>query len=215
MKRILIIGAGDLGQQIAHYVSESSEYKIIGYVDDWANVGDVRRGYPVLGSIEDTEYFYQQGEYDELLIGIGYKHFDTRKQLFERFHSIIPFATYIHPNCVIDRTAKIGEGVVILSNCIVNLDAEIGDNVFMYNGCMIGFASRICSHSFCSLSVIIGGHTYVGEKCFCGMGSTIIDSVRVENCNFIGARSNVVKNITSTNGIYVGNPARLLRNIID
>ena len=51
MKRVLIIGAGDLGQQIAHYVSESTEHTIVGYVDDWANAGDIRRGYPVLGLI--------------------------------------------------------------------------------------------------------------------------------------------------------------------
>ena len=211
MKRILIIGAGDLGQQIAHYVSEISEYEIIGYVDDWATVGNIRRCYPVLGCIDDTEELYRKGVYDELLIGIGYKHFETRKQLFERFHSIIPFATYVHPNCVIDRTAKIGEGVVMLSNNVISMDAHIGNNVFMYSGSRVGNGAIINSHCILSLSVLLGGYSEIEEKCFCGIGSTIIDNVRVANSNFIGARSNVVKNITDSNGIYAGNPARLLR----
>ena len=211
MKRVLIIGAGDLGQQIAHYVSESTEHTIVGYVDDWANAGDIRRGYPVLGCVEDTEMLYHQGIFDELLIGIGYKHFDARKQLFDRYKSIIPFATYIHQNCVVDRTAKIGKGVVMLSNCVVNLDAEIGDNVFLYNGCLIGFDSKICSHSFLSLSVIIGGHSHVGEKCFVGLGTKIIDNVTINDNNLIGAGSNVIQSITEPNGVYAGNPARLIR----
>lgn len=211
MKRVLIIGAGDLGQQIAHYVSESTEHTIVGYVDDWANAGDIRRGYPVLGCVEDTEMLYHQDVFDELLIGIGYKHFDARKQLFDRYKSIIPFATYIHQNCVVDRTAKIGKGVVMLSNCVVNLDAEIGDNVFLYNGCLIGFDSKICSHSFLSLSVIIGGHSHVGEKCFVGLGTKIIDNVTINDNNLIGAGSNVIQSITEPNGVYAGNPARLIR----
>lgn len=211
MKRVLIIGAGDLGQQIAHYVSESTEHTIVGYVDDWANAGDIRRGYPVLGCVEDTEMLYHQDVFDELLIGIGYKHFDARKQLFDRYKSVIPFATYIHQNCVVDRNAKIGNGVVMLSNCVVNLDAEIGDNVFLYNGCLIGFDSRICSHSFLSLSVIIGGHSHVGEKCFVGLGTKIIDNVTINDNNLIGAGSNVIQSITEPNGVYAGNPARLIR----
>lgn len=211
MKRVLIIGAGDLGQQIAHYVSESTEHTIVGYVDDWANAGDIRRGYPVLGYVEDTEMLYHQNVFDELLIGIGYKHFDARKQLFDRYKSVIPFATYIHQNCVVDRTAKIGKGVVMLSNCVVNLDAEIGDNVFLYNGCLIGFDSKICSHSFLSLSVIIGGHSHVGEKCFVGLGTKIIDNVTINDNNLIGAGSNVIQSITEPNGVYAGNPARLIR----
>ena len=211
MKRVLIIGAGDLGQQIAHYVSESTEHTIVGYVDDWAHIGDIRRGYPVLGCVEDTEMLYHQDVFDELLIGIGYKHFDARKQLFDRYKSIIPFATYIHQNCVVDRTAKIGKGVVMLSNCVVNLDAEIGDNVFLYNGCLIGFDSKICSHSFLSLSVIIGGYSHVGEKCFVGLGTKIIDNVTINDNNLIGAGSNVIQRITEPNGVYAGNPARLIR----
>ena len=211
MKRVLIIGAGDLGQQIAHYVSESTEHTIVGYVDDWAHIGDIRRGYPVLGCVEDTEMLYRQDVFDELLIGIGYKHFDARKQLFDRYKSVIPFATYIHQNCVVDRTVKMGNGVVMLSNCVVNLNAEIGDNVFLYNGCLIGFDSRICSHSFLSLSVIIGGHSHVGEKCFVGLGTKIIDNVTINDNNLIGAGSNVIQSITEPNGVYAGNPARLIR----
>lgn len=211
MKRVLIIGAGDLGQQIAHYVSESTEHTIVGYVDDWANAGDIRRGYPVLGCVEDTEMLYHQDVFDELLIGVGYKHFDARKQLFDRYKSVIPFATYIHQNCVVDRTAKIGKGVVMLSNNVISMDAYIGDNVFMYSGSRIGNGSIVNSHCIFSLSVLTGGYSKIEEQCFCGMGSTIIDSVRVEKNNFIGARTNVVKNITGTNGVWAGNPARLIR----
>lgn len=211
MKRVLIIGAGDLGQQIAHYVSESSEYEIVGYVDDWANVGDIRRGYPVLGCIDETANLYQQGRYDELLIGIGYKHFDTRKQIFDRFYSIIPFATYIHPSCYIDTTSKIGAGVIILPKCIVDFEAILEDNVFIYSGSVIGHNVIIGSHSVISLSVTVGGFSVIEQSSFLGLGVCVRDNIRIAQNTFIGAGSNVINNIDDNNGIYVGNPARWIK----
>lgn len=211
MKRVLIIGAGDLGQQIAHYVSESTEHTIVGYVDDWANAGDIRRGYPVLGCVEDTEMLYHQGVFDELLIGIGYKHFEARKQIFDKYKSIIPFATYLHPSSHIDSTSRIGSGVVVLPGCVVDYEAVLQDNLFVYSGCVMGHNTQIGAHSIISLSVTMGGFSQVGDMCFLGIKTCISDNVVIANHTFLGAGSNVIKDISEENGVYVGNPARYIR----
>lgn len=211
MKRVLIIGAGDLGQQIAHYVSESSEHKVIGYVDDWANVGDIRRGYPILGCVKDIEMLYHKGVFDELLIGIGYKHFDARKQLFDQYKSIIPFATYLHPSSYIDSTSRIGSGVIVLPGCVVDCEAVLQDNVFIYSGCVIGHNTQIGAHSIISLSVTTGGFSEIGESCFLGIKTCICDNIVIANHTFLGAGANVIKNILDEFGVYVGNPARYIR----
>ena len=46
MTKVLVIGSGDLGKQIAHYISDSSEYNIIGYIDDWKEKGNQIGDYP-------------------------------------------------------------------------------------------------------------------------------------------------------------------------
>lgn len=211
MKRVLIIGAGDLGQQIAHYVSESTEHTIVGYVDDWANTGDIRRGYPVLGCVEDTEMLYHQGVFDELLIGIGYKHFETRKLIFDKYKSIIPFATYLHPSSHIDSTSKIGSGIVVLPGCVIDYGAVLRDNLFIYSGCVIGHNTQIGAHSIISLSVTTGGFSQIGESCFLGLKTCICDNITISNHTFLGACANVITDISDENGVYVGNPARYIR----
>lgn len=211
MKRVLIIGAGDLGQQIAHYVSESTEHTIVGYVDDWANAGDIRRGYPVLGCVEDTEMLYHQGVFDELLIGIGYKHFEVRKQIFDKYKSIIPFATYFHPSSHIDSTSKVGSGIVVLPGCVIDYGVVLQDNLFIYSGCVIGHNTQIGAHSIISLSVTTGGFSQVGESCFLGLKTCICDNITVSNHTFLGACANVIKDISDENGVYVGNPARYIK----
>ena len=57
MKRIAIIGAGDLGQQIAHYISHSDAYKVVGFFDDFGVVGELRNGVPILGNITKNKMF--------------------------------------------------------------------------------------------------------------------------------------------------------------
>lgn len=211
MKRVLIIGAGELGQQIAHYLSESAEHTIVGYVDDWANTGDIFCGYPVLGCIKDTEMLYHQRVFDELLIGIGYKHFNVRKQLFDQYKSIIPFATYLHSSSYIDSTSRIGSGVVVLPGCVIDYEAVLQDNLFVYSGCVIGHNTQIGAHSILSLSVTTGGFSQVGDSCFLGLKTCVSDNVIIANHTFCGAGTNVIKDILVENGVWVGNPARYIR----
>lgn len=211
MTRILIIGAGDLGQQIAHYISTSEIFSIVGYVDDFGKIGEVRKGYEILGTIKDIELLYSQNIFDELLIGIGYNHFITRKKIFDNYNNVIPFATYIHPTCVIDSTAKIGKGVIILPRCIIDMEVVIHDNVFIYSGTVIGHNSQVGAHSIISLSATTGGFSTIGKSCFIGIGTCVRDNITIANHTFIGSGANVIKNIIQEDCVYVGNPARFMR----
>lgn len=211
MKRIAIIGAGDLGQQIAHYISHSKTHKVVGFFDDFGIVGEVINGLPILGNITNVEVLFKKGAYDELLIGIDYKHFDIRKNLFEKYSPLIPFATFIHPSCYVDDSSKIGKGTIILPRAIIDCNAEVKDNVFIYSGTIVGYNITIHSHSILSLSVVVGGFSTIGTSCFIGLGSLIIDNVKIVNNTFLGIGTNVISNIEEENGVYIGNPAKYLK----
>lgn len=211
MKRVAIIGAGDLGQQIAQYISHSDAYKVVGFFDDFGVIGELRNGAPILGNITQIEVLFKKGVFDELLIGIGYKHFEIRKNLFEKYSSIIPFATFIHPTCYVDDSSKIGKGTIILPRAIIDYNAIVQDNVFIYSGTVVGHNTTIQSHSILSLSVVVGGFATIGKSCFIGLGSLIIDNIRIANSTFLGIGTNVISNIEEENGVYVGNPAKYLR----
>lgn len=212
MKRLLIVGAGDLGQQIAHFASSDKQFEVVGFVDDWQENGTIVNGVPVLGSIDDLLSLYAKNMFDETLIGVGYKHFGFRKELYDRFKDKIPFATFVHSSCYVDPTAEIGKGVVIYPRCIIDSHVRIQNNVLVNFGVGLGHDSVIGSHSFLAPMVSLSGKVETGEMCFMGTGAVVLDHLILAKSTTIGGGAVVVKNIIESNSIYVGNPARFLKN---
>jgi sugar O-acyltransferase (sialic acid O-acetyltransferase NeuD family) len=210
MKRIAIIGSGHLGQQILYHIHTDTEDQVVGFFDDFQEKGSLVKDLPVLGGKNDIPDSFQQGLFDELVIAIGYKHLDFKKQVFESFKNKIPFYTFVHSTSIVDPSAKIGSGTIIYPNCMIDQDVEIGDNVLMNISCSIAHDSVIGNHCFLSPSVSIAGFVKVSELCILGINSTIIDNISISEKVQLGGGSVVIKNISNP-GLYVGNPVRFIR----
>lgn len=210
MSKILaILGAGHLGQQIAHYAILDKHYDEVVYFDDFISEKESSL-HKILGTIKEVEKAFQNKKFDELLIGIGYKHLNFRKELFERFYSKIPFGTIIHSSCWIDNSAKINAGAVIYPNCCIDADTIIDFNTILNISCSIAHNSYIGRHCFLSPNVAVAGFVAVEEQCNIGINATIIDNIKIVSKTQIGAGAVVIKNI-ETSGLYVGNPAKFIR----
>jgi len=208
-KRLAIIGAGDLGRQIAHYAISDKQYDEVVFFDDFIIDKEVS-GHKIIGTIQEVEKAFLDKKFDELLLGIGYKHLDVRKELFDFFNCKIPFGKLIHSSCWIDKTAKIGEGVVIYPNCCIDAYSIIDSNSILNISCSISHNTNIGKHCFLSPRVAIAGFVSVEEKCIIGINATIIDNINVISKTQIGAGTVVIKNIVKK-GLYVGNPAKFIR----
>jgi sugar O-acyltransferase (sialic acid O-acetyltransferase NeuD family) len=206
MKRLAIIGAGHLGQQIAYHAKQSGEYITSGFFDDFATVGTAVQGIEVLGNVEMIEQAYNTGMFDCLMVGIGYKHFPVRKALFERFSNIIPFASIIHPSAFVDKSCTIGKGAIIYPGCTLDMKVTIGDNVLINAGCTIAHDSTIGSHSFLSPGVSIAGFVSIKEMVSLGIGTVVIDNVEINRGVRTGAGAVVIRNLMEE-GLYIGVPA--------
>ncbi len=128
MKRLAIVGAGDLGDQIANLARITGRFELAGFFDDTRAVGETVHGLPVLGVIDDILSAFQEGSFDCLIIAIGYKHIQSRRLIFDRYHEQVPFATLVHPSVIIDPSCQIGPGAVIYSGCILDYRSRIGFN---------------------------------------------------------------------------------------
>ena len=210
MKRLAIIGSGDLGQQIAYHATQDNQFTVVGFFDDFKNRGVLVNDIPILGGLSDVSSQFKKGIFDELLIGIGYKHMMFRSDVFNKFKAEIPFAKLIHSNCLIDPSCIIQAGVVIYPGCIVDQNVNIGENVLVNVGCCIAHDSKIGKHSFLSPRVAIAGFVTIENSCIIGINATIIDNIKIVQQVQIGGGSIVIKNIEKA-GLYVGNPARFIR----
>lgn len=197
-----------MGQQIAH-MGLINGYNIVGYFDDYHNIGNVIAGLPVLGSIEDI--ITKKDKFDSIVIGIGYKHFNVRKQLYEWLVAEnIHRQNIIDKRAIVDETAEVGDGSIVMSNVILDKGVRIGANVFVNIGSTIAHDSFIGNHSFVAPRVAIAGFTRIGECNFLGINSTVIDNITTADNVFIGGGGVVIKSIEEE-GLYVGVPVRRIR----
>ena len=208
MKRIAIIGAGLLGQQIAHYIKGDQSYEPIGFFDD--KVTNTQEHVPVLGKVQDVDSFYTNGAFDQLIIGIGYSHFAYRWQCFQRFQSNIPFLTFVHSSCWVDKSASIGAGSFLMPGTIIDDHVVIAENVFIQVACSISHHSSVSDNCFLGPGVTVAGCVKIEQNCFLGVGTIAIDSITIGPNIRTGGGAVIVDSIQEP-GLYVGMPARRIK----
>ena len=210
MTRIAIIGAGDLGVQIAHQVSLASGKTVAGYFDDSKPEGEIVEGSPVLGGVDAVEPRFAAGDFDELVMAIGYRHMAVRQRLFARFHPKVPFTTLVHPRAWVDPTSTVGPGAVLFAGVVVDMHSSIGANTLLNVGCVIAHHTSIGDGCFLSPSVSVAGFVSIGPGNVLGIGTIVIDNISMISGVRTGAGAVVTENVVEP-GLYLGIPARIRR----
>ena len=124
MKRLIIIGGVGNGTVISSTVEdimrESSEWELLGFLNDQIKAGEELGGFPVLGTVDEAPRFNSPDCYFIFALV-------TVKQAYERFQRLhrlgIPnekFATLKHPTAVIPRNVSLGCGVVLMPGVIIS-----------------------------------------------------------------------------------------------
>ncbi len=209
MKRLIIIGAGDFGREIALTVRRindvSPEYELLGFVDDsYESLPAKIDGYDVLGS---SDYLVNLSE--KTLIVCSINNGRVRKTLVEKAlkNPNIGLATIIDPTAVIADDAHIGKGVVMQPFTFVAINATLCDNVIMNHHAGVGHDDIICECTTISPVASIAGKVCVGECCYIGAGARVLQGHIICPDVTVGAGAVVVKDIEDP-GVYVGVPAK-------
>ncbi len=197
MKRLAIIGAGDLGHQIAYHAPKNG-YEVVGFFDDYSS--------DVIGKVDDAKTAFENAKYDELMIGVGYKHMDFRSRIFDKLSQTIPFGKVVHPSSYVDSSCQIGAGTFIYPGCVLDMNVVLGENVSLNAGCVIAHDSKIGRHSMLSPGVIISGFVTVEQKVNLGTGTKVIDNIHISSGVRTGAGAVVTQKLEIP-GLYVGVPA--------
>jgi sugar O-acyltransferase (sialic acid O-acetyltransferase NeuD family) len=167
-------------------------------------------GFQILGKTNYIMEAFDKNQFDEILIGIGYKHLVVRKQLFEQFSSKIPFGKIIHSSSWVDDTATINEGCIIYPFCCIDAYAVVDSNTILNVACTVAHDSKIGKHCFLSPRVALAGFVEIEELGVIGINATIIDNIKIVSETQIGGGTVVIKNVEKS-GLYVGNPQRFIR----
>ena len=213
MKRLAIVGAGDLGVQLAHLARKTGRYEPVAFFDDGCKPGSLVAGIPVHGSLAALQDDSPLPPFDELVIAIGYRHLEFRQQLFEQLRTRFRFATLVDPNALVDPTCSIGEGAVIYAGCVLDMNSGIGCNALLNVGCVIAHDSKVGAGCFLSPAVKLAGFVQLEPSVTLGIGTIVIDNVRIASGVRTGAGAVVINDLQAP-GLYVGVPARLKKAAI-
>lgn len=210
MKKLAIIGSGDLSRLIAYHAIQDNQFQVVGYFDDYAKPGSSVNSIKILGKILDLEEFYLKEIFDVVICGIGYKHLAFRESLFNQLKNKIAFTNLIHSSCYVDPSCNIGKGILILPGSVLDHNVTVENNVVLNVSTTIAHDSLIGAHSFISPKVAIAGFVTIGKRCNIGINSTIIDNINITDDVQTGGGTVVIEDLIKK-GLYVGNPSRFIR----
>jgi len=192
MKKILVYGAAEFGQVVKNLV-QICGHDFAGFIDDYntptndvwfGTYEDIKAGWLrhegrlsfECGKIRSKDY--------AIAIAIGYKSLETRWKIYEKVKADgYKVVSLIHPQAIVDRTARMGEGVMVMSGAVLDYNAEIKDLVVMWNGAIVCHDDVIGENTFLSPNSTVCGFNAVGRNCFIGAGAVISDHLVVpDNC---------------------------------
>ncbi len=202
MKDLIIMGAGDLGKDVAWLVErineKNSEWNLLGFTEK----GDMKQfqGYPVLGTDDVIE------NYEDVYVVCALANTAVRERIINTLPSNARVATLIDPSAVIHRSAKIGEGSMIFAGAMVGIEAKVGKQcVILYNAA-VNHDVELGDYTTVYPNATISGRCRIGKYCEIGTGASIIQHVSVCDNVRIGVGAAVFTNIKYP-GTTVGNPA--------
>lgn len=210
MKKLALIGSKEFAQQIRCFVEEMEDLVVVGYFDDYAEVGTIVCGLPILGHTDHIIDVFEAHLFDCLFIAVGYSSFQFRESIFLKHQGIIPFVNIISPSAVISSTASLGEGVFIGPDSLIGDHVIIHDNVFIHGSSCIGHDNVIGDHTYISGRFDSAGFVRIGARNFIGIRVMFSDHVTVCDDVWIGLGCIVAKDIKEA-GKYMSPAAKLYK----
>lgn len=116
------------------------------------------------------------------------------------------YCTFIHPSCMIARSATIGIGTVILAHTVVNPKAKVGQFNSLMSSVTIGHDAVVGNYNLVATQAIIA-NIILGNRNFIGMNATTNNKITIGDDCMIGMASNGTKDVPSGTKCF-GNPAK-------
>ena len=135
---LLILGAGEHGQEVKELAQSLRIFNKIGFLDD-----DPKK--EVLGPCSNFAKY--QNEYSIAIPAVGNE--ELRIKWMEGLVNtgyIIP--TLIHPSAVVSPNAKIGAGTVICAGATVGMGAELGIGCIIDSGAAVGRNAKLSDYTW-------------------------------------------------------------------
>ena len=189
---MIIIGASGHGKVIADIAAKNG-YEDIVFLDDNERITECA-GFPVIGKTAQAPNID-----GDKIVAIG------NAKIRERIQNQIETITLIHPDAVISRRVKIGQGSVVMAGTVINSDVVIGRGCIVNTCASIDHDCKIGDYVHVSVGTHVAGTCEIGKGTWIGAGAVVSNNVKICGDCMVGAGAVVIKDIREV-GTYVGVP---------
>ena len=203
-KDIFLVGASGHGKVVLD-IAILAGFNVVAILDDDpARKDTILRDIPVIGGAEMIPALKAKGVVSGA-VAIGSN--IIRKRVADKLTQLgCSFEILIHPSAVIDRTARLGPGTVVMAGAIVNAEAVLGEHVIVNSGASVDHDCRISSYVHLGPGVRLCGNVGVGENSLLGVGAVVIPGIRIGASATVGAGAAVIADVQD-NVTVIGVPA--------
>lgn len=199
-QRIAFYGAGHLGRQIYHHVVAygSDHVEVLGFIDDTRAAGEpVLDGRHTLGTLADAARSAELGPRSiALVFAIGYADMGLRRVALQRvLDAGYRLFTVVHPRAVIEPSAEVGEGCIVLANAVIDQQVRVGAACFIDISVRLTAGTVVGRNNYFSSGTSTGSRVVIGDDCFFGMDCTVTTDVKLGNNLFVNAKTLVPRDV--------------------
>lgn len=186
MSKLLIIGSGGFGREVANVALHLGFWSGVYFIDDAKPINTTINGIKVIGSTKSlTDY---KGD---VFVALG--NIQARYEIVQDLKIIggISFPNIVHPSCVwkFNNLNNLGQGNYIGEGVLGTVNISIGNFNLINIGCLISHDTVI--NSFCNLmhGVKITSGAKLHNFINVGAGASIITSGHIESASEIKANA--------------------------
>jgi sugar O-acyltransferase (sialic acid O-acetyltransferase NeuD family) len=207
--RILVVGAGGFGREVVEWIAQSwpeQQERVIGFLAEGSGVVPTALGsLPILGDPSD----FVPREHDRFVLAIGIP--GVRRSVAESLASRdARFLTLVHPQAVVARTARFGQGSVVCPFAVLSDSAQLGRHVLVNYYAALGHDAHVGDFSVMSPYATMGGHACADDDVFLGMHAVVGPRTRVGSRSKVSAGSCALHDVPPDSLVF-GVPGRTVR----
>lgn len=214
MKKIVLIGAGGFGREVAHIIErinqQEEKYELLGFLDDSEafDRNSCINGYPWLGKC-DWILSYKNDIVCNCTIGNARIKARIQQRLMDEN---VKFETIVAPSASFPNDTRIGPGCVLYWNVGISVNCRIGAGVLLNDGVKIGHDTSIGDYDSIMPGVGISGGCKIGREVSIGGHAFIVPGRKVGDKARIAAGSIVFSNVKAETTV-LGNPAKRMKSL--
>jgi sugar O-acyltransferase (sialic acid O-acetyltransferase NeuD family) len=203
-RQVFILGAGGQAAEVFEiYAALGREKDVIGFLEENCQREGIRLNEKIIWDVSYLEGL-PKGKNYMLIAAIGST---KRKRIIEKLErECFEFDTVVHPNAIVSKRAKIGEGSIITAGTIITCQIEIGRHVLLNMGTHVAHDAKIGDYTTLSPGTEVMGRVSIGRQVFVGANATIIEKVKVADGAIIAAGAVVTQDVPE-NALAAGVPA--------